>query len=125
MSQAYRMGFEDISRDSPHRLFIQKYILASSGEDDGDSISGAKENLDGVRIQKALLWYCPLVQQEKIDWDKELEKIQDNLKKEGIKWNETSQPFITVKGTAQVKNQKAHGCTIFWPSNDNIRYFTF
>ena len=56
MSQAYRMGFDDISRDSPlHRLFIQKYILASSGEDDGDSISGAKENLDGVRIQKALL----------------------------------------------------------------------
>ena len=60
MSQAYRMGFEDISRNSSlHRLFIQKYILASSGEDDGDSISGAIENLDGVRILKSITLILP------------------------------------------------------------------
>ena len=49
MSQAHRMGFEDISRDSQvSRLFVQKYIIASSGEDEGESDVGAEENLDGV-----------------------------------------------------------------------------
>ena len=36
------------------------------------------------------------------EWKEELAKIQANLKSHGIKWNETSQPFITVEGTAQV-----------------------
>ena len=46
MSQAYRIGFKDISRDSQlSRLFIQKYMFASSGEDED-----LDENLDGVRI---------------------------------------------------------------------------
>ena len=55
MSQAHRMGFEDISRDSQvSRLFVQKYIIASSGEDEGESDVGAEENLDEVRSLKII-----------------------------------------------------------------------
>jgi len=87
MSQAHRMGFEEFSRDSQiSRLFVQKYFFASTGEDEGESDEGAEENLD---------------RKQKINWAEELSKIQGNLTAEGIKWNETSQPFITVKGTAQ------------------------
>ena len=107
MSQAHRMGFEEFSRDSQiSRLFVQKYIFASTGEDEGESDVGAEENLDGVRSLKIIPtcfdFVQPLIQKQKINWAEELSKIQGNLTAEGIKWNETSQPFITVKGTAQV-----------------------
>ena len=56
MSQAYRIGFKDISRDSQlSRLFIQKYMFASSGEDED-----LDENLDGVRID-SISYYFILV----------------------------------------------------------------
>jgi len=80
MSQAYRMGFQDIGRDSHiSREFIKKYVLAQSGEDDEDNVK--------PRIG--------------LNWEEELAKIQKNLKSHNITWNETSQPFITVDGTAQ------------------------
>ena len=85
MSQAYRMGFQDIARDSHiSREFIKKYVLAQSGEDDEDNVK--------PRIG--------------LNWEEELAKIQKNLKSHNITWNETSQPFITVDGTAQVTTQR-------------------
>ena len=45
MSQVYRMGFQDIAKDSQvSREFIKKYILASSGEDDKDNLRLREEN---------------------------------------------------------------------------------
>ena len=83
MSQAYRMGFQDIARSSAvSRLFIQKYFLAATGEDQDDKLN-----------QKAAT---------EINWEVEFAKIKKNLTANGIKWNDTSQPFITVDGTAQV-----------------------
>merc|ERR1719220_1718260 len=82
MSQAYRMGFKDIARSSAvSRLFIQKYFLAATGEDQDDKLN-----------QRATT---------EINWEVEFAKIKKNLTANGIKWNDTSQPFITVDGTAQ------------------------
>merc|ERR1719278_806272 len=82
MSQAYRMGFQDIARSSAvSRLFIQKYFLAATGEDQDDKLN-----------QRAAT---------EINWEAELAKIKGSLSSNGIKWNDTSQPFITVDGTAQ------------------------
>merc|ERR1719220_66341 len=82
MSQAYRMGFKDIARSSAvSRLFIQKYFLAATGEDQDDKLN-----------QRAA---------SEINWEVEFAKIKGSLSSNGIKWNDTSQPFITVDGTAQ------------------------
>ena len=84
MSQAYRMGFQDIARSSDvSRLFLDKYIKTVTGEDKDDILT--------LRMAET-----------KLDWQEELAKIKANLSSDGIKWDEESQPFITVNGTAQV-----------------------
>ena len=89
MSQAYRMGFQD-HHTSPHvsRLFIKKYILSATGQYE---TGHAKRSVPELVAE--------------IKWKEELANIQANLRSNGIMWNETSQPFITVKGTAQVHMQ--------------------
>ena len=85
MSQAYRMGFQDIARSAAvSRLFIQKHFLAATGEDQ-----------DHKRQLRAAM-------EMEGRWEVEFAKIKANLTANGIKWNDTSQPFITVDGTAQV-----------------------
>merc|ERR1719151_520897 len=84
MSQAYRMGFQDIARSAAvSRLFIQKHFLAATGEDQ-----------DHKRQLRAAM-------EMEGRWEVEFAKIKANLTANGIKWNDTSQPFITVNGTAQ------------------------
>jgi len=84
MSQAYRMGFQDIARSAAvSRLFIQKHFLAATGEDQ-----------DHKRQLRAAM-------EMEGRWEVEFAKIKANLTANGIKWNDTSQPFITVDGTAQ------------------------
>ena len=78
------MGFQDIARSSDvSRIFIKKYHKTAIGEDEEDNL----------RI---------LMAEKEIDWEKEFAKIKGNLSENGIKWNETREPFITVEGTAQV-----------------------
>ena len=86
MSQAYRMGFQDhFTSPNVSRLFIKKYIPSATGQYE---TGHTKKSVPEMAAE--------------IKWNEELAKIQANLKSHGIKWNETSQPFITVKGTAQV-----------------------
>jgi len=84
MSQAYRMGFTDIARSSAVlRMFIAKRFLTATGEDQDDNL----------RMNTAT--------DQQINWEQEMAKIRDNLSSNGINWNDTIDPFITVNGTAQ------------------------
>ena len=88
MSQAYRMGFQDIARSSDvSRLFMHKYFKSVTGEDILTDMT------DILRLRMA---------ETELDWEEELAKVKANLSSHGIDWDEKSQPFITVNGTAQV-----------------------
>ena len=90
MSQAYRMGFQDIARSSDvSRLFMHKYFKSVTGED----ILTDRQTDDILRLRMA---------ETELDWEEELAKVKANLSSHGIDWDEKSQPFITVNGTAQV-----------------------
>ena len=82
ISQTYRMGLEEKQKVS--RRFIKQYILSSTGQYEAGHAKRSDPEM-GKEIS-----------------EEEMAEIQANLRANGIHWNETSQPLITVKGTAQV-----------------------
>jgi len=81
ISQTYRMGLEEKQKVS--RRFIKQYILSSTGQYEAGHAKRSDPEM-GKEIS-----------------EEEMAEIQANLRANGIHWNETSQPLITVKGTAQ------------------------
>ena len=84
ISQTYRMGLEDKTNIS--RRFIKQYVSSSTGQ----YVTGRAKRSEPEMVSEIS--------------EEELAEIQDNLRANGIHWNETNQPLITVKGTAQVKS---------------------
>ena len=77
------MGFTDIARSSAVlRMFIAKHFLTATGEDQDDKL-----RMNTTTDQ---------------EWEQEMAKIKANLSSNGINWDNTRDPFITVNGTAQV-----------------------
>jgi len=94
MSQVNRMGLDPKKEPDVFRTFLTKYLDSLAGEDSG---------LDArQRNARRLLEDYEKLGQNNITWADELAYIQGNLSEAGIEWDETSEPFIVVKGTAQV-----------------------
>ena len=85
------MGFTDIARSSAVlRMFIAKHFLTATGEDQDDKLRMNSTATD----------------QE--TWEQEMARIRANLSRNGINWDDTKDPFITVNGTAQVSKGFVH-----------------
>ena len=108
MSQANRMGLDPKKHPDVFRTFLTKYLVTSAGFDLGldakqRNTSRFKNDTEKVRIlDRATSLISFQLGQNNITWADELGHIKGNLSAAGIDWDETAEPFIRVKGTAQV-----------------------
>ena len=121
MSQVNRMGLDPKKEPDVFRTFLTKYLDSLAGEDSGldarqrnarrlleDYEKVGNLNPDHSHWRKCI-WYLSFqLGQNNITWADELAYIQGNLSEAGIEWDETSEPFIMVKGTAQVCSDRMH-----------------